>query len=501
MKLLLVFASLALLLPGQTVISNGAPPSFVFDGRIDEWKTLEPTFVLRSTTGGRKARVWVRQVPEGLLIAGEVLGPPPDFPSEETEMLNKDHVEIWLAPENPPKFPKIGWHNILGPVTIEKRQDCIDYVKKNSPGDEASCDKWLAEVARDRSRVARLFARQFGLSPDVAVEAYAKPAWEALSRNGDWKQLEPRQMPSFKAEPFDGGYGFESVISWEAMPPFTSLDWKSMRLMVDVFSAHKGAPKNQPFSTSSPTRRYGDLSTLNLVKLAVGRRFRVTECEYPLQELDQLNGSNVPAFFRPTPADDVMEVMIFKNLGSRTQMTPQGQSPSQEAFDHWQRPLAVGSATVTACGPSLRLRDKSGIHVLDVEGDKDVLAALEQPDRGYLVMSGPTVSPVDNSDRFDPCFQCMVVDLAVTRVGPRGETSKLLELHEATGSDPELLLDRDIHVNENWSKVTIYRETRHQPSEWESETLCRERLEYKSCGKNARSGPPSPRVVMPLELK
>ncbi len=82
-----------MLLMAQTVIPNGAPPSHVFDGQIDEWKALAPTFVLRSTTGGRKAKVWVRQVPEGLLIAGEVLGVSPEFRSEESEILTQ--MTVW----------------------------------------------------------------------------------------------------------------------------------------------------------------------------------------------------------------------------------------------------------------------------------------------------------------------------------------------------------------------------------------------------------------------
>lgn len=313
MKWLLALPLSALLL-GQTPIPNSAPLSHVFDGRIEEWRVLAPTFGLRSTTGGRKARVWVRQVPEGLLIAGEVLGDlpgnAPDFPSEESEMFHKDHVEIWLAPEHPPKFPKVGWENMEGSVTVDKRQDCIGYVKKRMPGYEASCEPWLAEVAAHRALVARLFVRQFELSPAVTVEAYAQPAWEHIAHDrmdldSEWGPLHPQEMPSFKAVSFDGGYGFESVVPWEAMPPLTALDLKSMRLMVDVFSANKGAPaagiktKTQPFSTSAPARRYGDVSTMTLVTLAAGRKFRLTACEYSLEELDAARDVAVPAFSAP----------------------------------------------------------------------------------------------------------------------------------------------------------------------------------------------------------
>ena len=147
-------------------------------------------------------------MPEGLLIAGEVLGGPPDFPGEESEMLQKDHVEVWLAPEHPPLFPKVGWENMFGSVISTKRQDCIDYGNNNMHGFvtdyAASCDAWLADIAEHRRRVARLFVRQFLLSPDVTVEAYARPAWEKIV-NGwidtKWDPLDPNAMPSFKPPP------------------------------------------------------------------------------------------------------------------------------------------------------------------------------------------------------------------------------------------------------------------------------------------------------------
>jgi hypothetical protein len=503
MKWLLIFL-IPTLLVGQTVIPNGAPASYVFDGRIDEWKALEPTFVLHSTTGGRKARVWVRQVREGLLIAGEVLGIPPDFPSEESEMLNKDHVEIWLAPENPPKFPKVGWENMEGSVTVGKRQDCIDYVKQWMPGSESSCDEWLAEVAAHRPQVARLFVREFGLSPNVEVEAYAKPAWEHIAHehmnlDREWGPLDPKELPLFKAEPFDGGYGFESVVPWAAMPPLTSLDLKALRLMVDVFSAHKGAAKNQPFSTSSPVRRYGYPSTMNLVKLAQGRKFRITACEYPLEELDWSIQSTVPASFRPGLADEIMRAMILVNEYSHRGFTASGESPALVSVDHWQQPLTGSSTTVTACGPRLALHDSNGTHRLLFDGDKVALSALAQPDGGYLVRSGPTATQDFVKADLDPCFACRIVDLYIVWIGPRGEPRTLLELHEAAGSKAQLL-DRDIQVNQDWSKVTIYRETSRESSVWESETLCRLGFAYKPCGKVANSPPPPlPRtVVVPL---
>lgn len=528
MKWLLVFPISTLLL-AQTAIPNGAPASHVFEGRIDEWRALAPTFVLRSTTGGRKARVWVRQTPEGLLIAGEVLGGAPDFPGEESEMLQKDHVEVWLAPEHPPIFPKVGWENMFGSVTVAKRQDCIDYGNKTMhewvPDYAASCDAWLAEVAVHRPLVARLSVRQFLLSPAVTVEAYAQPAWEEIAhghmnRDFEWgplnpsampsftsppndaypkssRPLNPEELPSFNAVPFDGGYGFESLVPWASMPPLTSLDLKSLRLMVDVFSAHKGAPKNQPFSTSSPARRYGYPSTMNLVTLAAGRKFHVTACEYPLEEVDRARDESVPAFFRPAAADEVIETMILVNEYGHRQFTPAGESPELVTVNHWQQALA-GSTTVTACGPQLAVRDAGGIHRLRTEGDKDRLEALAQPDGAYLLKSGPTENGIFVKSAFDPCLQCRVVDLYIWLVSPHGEPRQILDLHENAGNE-FLMLDRDIRMSADWSKVTIYRETSREPSEWESETLCRQGFEYHSCEKVAHSSPPPlPRVVEPV---
>jgi hypothetical protein len=525
MKWLLAFPISTVLL-AQTMIPNGAPASHVFDGRIDEWRALPPTFVLRSTTGGRKAKVWVRQDREGLLIAGEVLGGAPDFPGKESEMLQKDHVEVWLAPEHAPVFPKVGWGNMFGPVIVNKRQDCIDYGNTHMHDFVTSyaenCDAWLAAVAEHRPRVARLFVRQFLLSPGLTVEGYAQPAWEKIVKgytDTGWESMKPNawpiipppndpypkytrplnpdELPSFKAVPFEGGYGFESLVPWESMPPLTSLDLKSLRLMVDVFSAHTGTPKNQPFSTSSPTRRYGVSSTMNLVQFAAGRKFHVTACEYPLQEMDLPANVPGPAFFRATAADEVMATMILVNEYGYHSFTPEGESPEVVTLHHWQQPLA-GITTSTACGSQLAVRDAAGIHRLTTEGDKDTVAGLAQPDGAYLLKSGPTVNQDFDDSALDPCMECKVVDLHIWLVTPHSQPKQMLELHEKAGIQ-SLMLDRDIQLSADWSKVTIYRETSREPSEWESETLCRQGFEYKSCAKVAHSSPPPlPRVVEPV---
>jgi len=126
------------------------------------------------------------------------------------------------------------------------------------------------------------------------------------------------------------------------------------------------------------------------------------------------------------------------------------------------------------------------------------VAGLAQPDGAYLLKSGPTVNGIFDESALDPCLECKVVDLYKWLVTPHGEPKPMLDLHEKAGSE-YLMLDRDIQLSADWSKVTVYRETSREPSEWESDTLCRQGFEYKSCAKVAHSSPPPlPRVVEPV---
>ena len=153
----------------QTVIPNGAPASYRFDGRVDEWTGLPPTFSLHPQSGGRQGSVWIRQVPEGLLIAGSVDGPAPDFAASTDDMTRKDHVEIWLAPPTQPLFPPLGYGDHSQEIpTIE------------ACGGEPKCIEWFQKMVVHRLLMGRTFVRQYGMSPGVVFEAFAKPAYEQM---------------------------------------------------------------------------------------------------------------------------------------------------------------------------------------------------------------------------------------------------------------------------------------------------------------------------------
>ena len=482
----------------QTTISNGTPPNYVFDGEIGEWKNVPSTFTLNGS--GRRGKVWVRQLPEGLIVAGELGGGPPDFATTADDMLRKDHVEIWIAPDKLPALPVPGWSNAMGSVKVAKRQDCIDYVKKWMPGKEADCDAWLRQVGWHRSRTERLFARQYGLSPDVAVEAFAKPAWEQIVANGDpspWKRIEPVGTPVFKAALTERGYGFEALVPWDALPPISSLDLKALRLMVDIFSAHNGPARNQPFSSSSATRKYGDLATLNGVTLAEGRRFRVTGCEYPLAT--QFEDDTLSGFFLPGQGDTIRQLMFLVNPSGHHEWTPKSDSPVVSAVGFEEKELGQG---MSGCGPRFAWRDASGPHQSNLIVDMATLEAKPGSRGAYLIKSGPWIGDTIFKDRYTPCFACAPVEFHLFRAGPSSELKKLVDIQEFRGEEShreQRTWDADVLLSADWSKITLYRLAgdSKDSAHWESDSFCREGLEYKSCGTNRNAIEPSPRALVP----
>ena len=172
-----------------------------------------------------------------------------------------------------------------------------------------------------RGLMARTFIRQYSMGPSVLFEAFAKPAYDQMLapiESGFRTYVEavaPSGAPLFKTARGDGsGYSFEALVPWEAFPPFASLQLQKLRLMVDVFSAHTGAVKDQPYSSTSLARKYGEPSSFNTVVLEAGRRFRITPCDYPLvgRSLDESG----PALFFPRREDDITHVFRLRNFES-----------------------------------------------------------------------------------------------------------------------------------------------------------------------------------------
>ena len=69
----------------------------------------------------RHGHIWVQNVGNGLLIAGEVDGDPPDFPRNKNLILERDHVEIWLADAKDPELPPVWWNEFQEKLTLPNR--------------------------------------------------------------------------------------------------------------------------------------------------------------------------------------------------------------------------------------------------------------------------------------------------------------------------------------------------------------------------------------------
>src|ERR1700757_3560946 len=120
----------------------------------------------------RHGHIWVQNVGYGLLVVGEVDGDPPDFPRNKNLILERDHVEIWLADAREPELPSIGWNEFQEEqVTLPNGADsCADWAKKsvseNKQAAEKKCWRWADLQGRYRPYFKRLFVRQYLVTPD-----------------------------------------------------------------------------------------------------------------------------------------------------------------------------------------------------------------------------------------------------------------------------------------------------------------------------------------------
>lgn len=334
--------------------------SFVLDGALKEWaKQPSALPLIPKGTDARSGRVWVAQSPQGLVIAGKIEGPPPTFAKNTEDMPNGDHVEIWIAlAENIPLPPIGAYSSMDGTTELHRSEDCEE--------DEA-CKTWYADQVKHRRLLPRLFVRQWQLAPSVTVETYAKPAFAEMPEKAreTYQVLAPRGLPEvrFTRHPPDG-YAFEALIPWEAMPPSDRLSLDHMRVMVDVFSPG-GQGKYGPLSTTSGSRQYGKVGTMNAVTLKSPRRWRLTPCGYPLEGKNfwgrigswgtepTYRPKKLPAYFLPTAKEEITASFALDNDWIGRFWSPEGISPVVVTTEFFSQKLAAG---MTLCGPELAVR-------------------------------------------------------------------------------------------------------------------------------------------------
>lgn len=404
--------------PARAEVVAGPPPAnLTIDGDPGEWADRPVSMILApATPGARSGRVWLAQSADGVLIAARIAGPPPRFAKSPEEMASADHVELWVALADQVALPKVGWGNQFGPVELDSADDCA---KREEIADDRhaidDCRAWYAEQQAYRRQFRKLFVRQWQMAPGVVTETYAKPAFAQIPEEAR-KQITAlapstaaESLPAVRFAPVsDGGYGVEIAVPWAAFPPSATQDLSRLRLMLDVFSPGAGGSNYGPFATTSPERKYGEVSTLNPVRLDPIRHWRIGRCGYPLSADDQWGEQTLPAYFLPVGGEQVNDIFVIENYAAGYQYTPAGYSPVITPTRFFSQEVAP---ELILCGPPLAVHRGGKTSFIDAT---DLLPGqrIKPVTGGWLVAQGPFVGTVSQFGS-GMCGACPLISLQV----------------------------------------------------------------------------------------
>lgn len=243
------------------------PLLLTLDGDLADW-TEPPRWMItaQSQVAGPErvandqdlsARLWARLDAAGLWVAGDVRDDVVRLPAYATDIA-ADHPEIWLALPAP-AMPPIGWANQFGEQTLTSAADCGQADLGSEPSE---CESWFAGQGPWRANLARMFVRQYVLTPQV-TELYAS--------SGDPKVP---ALPCCRASeavvvPIDGGYRFEAHIGLADLPATLGDRITEARILVDIVDVD-GPPRDPPvqesFLSITRKRRFADSSTFEVLR-------------------------------------------------------------------------------------------------------------------------------------------------------------------------------------------------------------------------------------------
>jgi hypothetical protein len=472
--------------------------------------------------GARHGKVWARNLGYALLVWGVVDGPPPDFPKNKNTILANDHVEVWLAAATDVSMPVVGWGNQFNQIELPKGEDsCPDWLKSDVIGSgsgvretrERKCRAWAATQLRYRAQFKRLFVRQWQLTDHYSIESFAAPAYEQIVNNFASDQpafntkeevpgiLKPQQhgRRQINIGPQIGhpGYMFQLQIPYTDFPPLPSLELRDLRLMVDVFSRAPSGKKVGPFSTTSPTRVWGQPSTFNHVQLDPPRVFQMTWCDTGLTGTDKY-GDDHPAWFIPQvyqPSEVETNAFILVNDARGYAYDPDGLSPVVRSIHHFSHNLSPGE---WICGPELIYKNGTTFKRFAETVGEEGLDTKRLPDGTILIKSGPRVYYSEFGS--GTCGVCPRVDLRVFAL------DKNLNLTKAFGF--ENILDNsdgqsmDFAISPDWSTLTKFDQAamgdKSEFGEWSSTLWCLRGAKYEACGEKQNVQPPDPPLLKEL---
>jgi hypothetical protein len=467
----------------------------------------------------RSGKVYLRKNSQGLIIAGTVTGGAPQFPGTPAEIMEKEHIEIWLAVTPNPGLPAIGWGNQFDDVELpEGEKSCEDYAKKASgvtQTDSDACREFVQKQKSYRAYFTRLFVRQWQLAPGIAVESFAAPAYQTIqerfrpgkdeARDIFPELLKPSGMPQAVFESTSGpaGYRFEVLVPWNVFPPADNETLRDMSVLVEAYGPAATGKKFGAYGTSAPGRRYGNATTFNQIRFAEAREYELTPCDYELVGLD-LQDEPTKAFFFPAESEFISDVFILENYKRGYAYGPTGLSPKTRPTHFFWKRLGLHEYV---CGPILRHKegDREKDLELDVHGQTSQVVIEEEkgfdarklPDGTLLVKDGPREAwSKYGSGACGACPRAFAQFYAIT---PDLNIKRVFDVFDVIGNE---ISDMDIQVSPDWTRIAVYRfksdwAPGREPTEptWRDQFYCFKDGNYQECGPERHDPAPEPRTL------
>jgi hypothetical protein len=466
--------------------------------------------------GARRGKLWLDNIGSGLLVVGQVDGEHPDFPRNKNLILEKDHLEIWLADSKDPDLPPLGWGNQFDQVTLPNGADsCAEWARKvdtpaapNASGAEKRCRTWADTQAQYRPSLKRLFVRQWLVTPDYAVESFAAPAYDRIAQRFASDRPGSEEVPTplkpsdllqmrFLAPREDHGYTFEILIPFTEFPPLSSTELRELRVLVDVFNPPPAGKKAGAYATSSPSRVYARPDTFNQLTFDPPQQFHLTPCDVPLAAKDKYQDTH-PAWFVPQAVqgfDFESDAFILVNDGGGYQYEPEALSPVARPVHHFWHVIGTNEYV---CGPYLSYRRGEKLLNFDVDVDRDGFDARRLPGGDLLIKVGPRV--YGSEFGAGQCGACPRTDLRIFRIGADLHLQEMLNLGGIVDNGSGA--SQDFSVSRDWSHVVQYDEgamdDQGKPGPWSSTTWCRGESAYRQCDHQDTAEPPDPPVLKEL---
>jgi len=495
----------------ETIASFKSTPE-KFDGKPE----LEMT---PQSLEARSGKVYLRKSSQGFIIAGTVTGALPQFPKNAAEIMEKEHIEIWLAVTPNPELPAIGWGNQFDDIELPNGEASCDDLAKTTSGasetDSEACKEFVRRQKNYRAYFSRLFARQWQLAPGIAVESFAVPAYQTIQERfrpgkddpGDIypELLKPSGTPQAVFEPMSdpAGYRFEVLVPWKVFPPTNNETLRDMSVLVEAYAPAGPGKKVGAYATSAPGRRYGNATTFNQIRFAEAREYELTPCDYELAGLD-IHDKPTKGFFFPAERDTISDVFILENYKRGYAYGPTGLSPKTRSTHFFAR--EVGEHEYV-CGPILRHKQGDKVKDLEIAENEHTFQVVIEEEKGFdarklsdgalLVKDGPR----EEWSKYGSgqCGACPRAFARFYTVTPADQIKRVFDVFDVIGNE---ISDMDIQVSPDWSRIGVYRFASdwisgRQPTEptWRDQFYCFKNGNYGECGPEGHDPAPEPRTL------